>query len=162
MPVPSQINVAAYAFRQNNALLAKSIDGLTAEEWLRSPKETSNPPLWIVGHLVWARSMALKFLGTKWERPWLPLFARGAKPPSTSECPSYEEVLLGWQEVTTSLTAAMEGASDEVLAGAAPEKSPSFDGKISGMVTFLAFHEAYHVGQAAYLRCWMGHSRIVG
>jgi hypothetical protein len=162
MPVPSQINVAAHAFRQNNALLAKSIDGLTPEEWLSSPKETSNPPLWIVGHLVWARSMALKFLGTKWERPWLPLFARGAKLQAGSELPTHEEVMLGWQEVTASLTTALEDASDEVLAGAAPEKSPSFDGKISGMVNFLAFHEAYHVGQAAYLRCWMGRDRIVG
>lgn len=162
MPVPSQIHTAAHAFRQNGALLAKSIDGLTAEEWLTSPKETSNPPLWILGHLVWARAMAVKLLGSTWERPWLPLFARGAKMPAVPECPSHEEVLLGWQDVTASLTAALEGASDEVLGAAAPEKSPSFDGKISGMVTFLAFHEAYHVGQAAYLRRWMGPGRIVG
>ncbi len=162
MPISSQIAVAAYAFSQNNALLSKSIDGLTPEEWLLSPKESSNPPLWIVGHLVWARSMALKFLGTKWERPWLPLFARGAKLQAGSELPTHEEVLLGWQEVSVSLRSALEGASEQILAEPAPEKSPSFDGKISGMVTFLAFHEAYHVGQAAYLRCWMGHGRIVG
>jgi hypothetical protein len=162
MPVPSQISIAAHAFGQSKALLAKSIDGLTPEEWLSSPTETSNPPLWIVGHLVWARSMALKLLGTKWERPWLPFFARGAKLPTGAECPSPEEVVLGWQEVSAELTAALEGATAEILAGAAPEKSPSFDGKVSGMVTFLAFHEAYHVGQAAYLRRWMGHGRIVG
>ena len=29
MPIPSQIPVAAYAFSQNDALLSKSIDGLT-------------------------------------------------------------------------------------------------------------------------------------
>jgi hypothetical protein len=30
------------------------------------------------------------------------------------------------------------------------------------MVGFLAFHEAYHVGQAAYLRRWLGHDGPVG
>ena len=162
MPVPSQLSTAAHAYRQNAALLNKSFEGLKAEEWLTSPKPTSNPELWILGHVVWARSMALKLLGSPWERPWLSLFARGAKLPERSQYPSPEEIMLGWQEVSTNLTAALEGATDEVLSAPAPEKSPSFDGKVGGMVTFLAFHEAYHVGQAAYLRCWMGHSQIVG
>ncbi len=162
MPVSNQISMAARAFRQNAAQLNKSFDGLTAEEWLASPKPTSNPELWILGHVVWARSMALKFLGSPWERPWLAMFARGAKLPEASEYPSHEEILLGWQEVSANLTTALEGATDEVLSAPAPEKSPSFDGKVGGMVAFLAFHEAYHVGQAAYLRCWMGHTQING
>ncbi len=161
MPVPS-LSTAAHAYRQNAALLNKSFEGLTAEEWLASPKSTSNPELWILGHVVWARSMALKLLGSPWERPWLSLFARGAKLPEPSQYPSPEEMMLGWQEVCANLTTALEGATDEVLSAPTPEKSPSFDGKVGGMVTFLAFHEAYHVGQAAYLRCWMGHSQIVG
>jgi uncharacterized damage-inducible protein DinB len=106
--------------------------------------------------------MALKMLGSPWERPWLSLFARGAKLPAPSEFPSSEEILLGWQQVSANLTAALESASDEVLSAPAPEKSPSFDGKVSGMVVFLAFHEAYHVGQVSYLRRWLGHGQIVG
>ena len=46
MPVPSQLSTAAHAYRQNAALLNKSFEGLTAEEWLTSPKPTSNPELW--------------------------------------------------------------------------------------------------------------------
>lgn len=162
MPVSNQISTAAHAFRQNAALLSKSFEGLTAEEWLASPKPGSNPELWILGHVVWARSRALKLLGSPWERPWLSLFARGAKPPELSQYPSSEEVLQGWQEVSANLTAAIESATDDVLSAPAPEKSPSFDGQVGGVVSFLAFHEAYHVGQAAYLRCWMGHSQVVG
>ena len=90
------------------------------------------------------------------------MFARGAKIPEISQYPSPEEILLGWQEVSAHLKTALEGATDVVLSAPAPEKSPSFDGKVGGMVAFLAFHEAYHVGQAAYLRCWMGRSQIFG
>ncbi|MFZ0744802.1 MAG: DinB family protein, partial [Terracidiphilus sp.] len=96
------------------------------------------------------------------ERPWLPLFARGAKLPEPAQFPSPQEIVQGWQEVSSKLTTALESASDEVLSAPTPEKSPSFDGKVSGMVSFLAFHEAYHVGQAAYLRCWLGRAGIVG
>ena len=162
MPIDSRIDTAAHAYRQNSHLLAKSFDGLTTEELLACPNQTTNPALWILGHLGWARSMALKMLGSPWERPWLSLFARGAKLPAPSEFPSSEEILLGWQQVSANLTAALESASDEVLSAPAPEKSPSFDGKVSGMVVFLAFHEAYHVGQVSYLRRWLGHGQIVG
>jgi len=49
-----------------------------------------------------------------------------------------------------------------VLSAPPPGKLPSFDGKISGSVAFLAFHETYHVGQAAYLRTWLGHEGVAG
>jgi len=162
VPVASPIVNAVHAFNRNAAMLSKSLDGLSPEEWTRRPCPTSNPVLWITGHLVWARSRALAILGEEWSRPWLPLFARGASLADDAGYPSHEEVLAGWHEVSGRLTAALESAPVDRLTAAAPEKSPSFDGTIAGYVAFMAFHETYHVGQAAYLRCWMGHSRVVG
>lgn len=162
MPIPAQISTAASIFRQNNTALAKTFDGLEADDWLGSPKESSNPILWIAGHIVWARAMALKTLGHTWERPWMTQFARGAKLPTASEYPAPDEVLSGWADVSSELASALESASDEALSAPTGERSPSFDGKVGGMVSFLAYHEAYHVGQAAYLRCWLGHGGIAG
>jgi uncharacterized damage-inducible protein DinB len=162
MPIVNEIATAAHIYRRNEALLAKSIEGLTNEEWQCPPNDTSNSMLWVVGHVVWARSMALKFLGSTWTRPWLAHFARGANPGEPAGYPSPEEVVLGLKDAAACLTAAMEEAPAEVLSAATPEKSPSFDGKVGGMVSFLAFHEAYHVGQAAYLRRWLGHEGVSG
>jgi len=97
-----------------------------------------------------------------WTRPWLGLYARGSKVMEAAEYPSLDEVLLGWKEVSAALTEALDTAPAEAMALAAPEKSPSFDGTMGGMVGFLAYHEAYHVGQLAYLRRWLGHDGIVG
>jgi hypothetical protein len=160
MPIASEIAPAAGAFRQNALLLAKSYTGLTAEEWQRRPNDTSNCMLWIAGHLVWARSRAAAILGSTWDRPWLSLFARGAKPIDPAQYPAADEVLAAWGEVSEIMTVAMENATEELLNK--PTAPPSTDGKISGMVGFLSFHETYHVGQAAYLRCWLGHGGIVG
>ena len=160
MPIATQIAPAAGAFKMNAQMLAKSYDGLSAEEWQRRPNDTSNCILWIAGHLVWARSRAISSLGSTWSRPWLDLFARGAKPVDPAQYPSHDEILSAWTDVSDSLHAAMENATDEVLALPAPQ--PSTDGKISGLVGFLSFHETYHVGQVALLRCWLGRKGIVG
>ena len=160
MPIHSKIAHAASAFRQNEHLLAKSYDGLTQDEWRRRPGETSNNMLWIAGHLVWARSRSVASLGSSWDRPWLSLFSRGAKHSATEQYPAPDEVLEAWREVSQSMTTAMEDATEELLEK--PSSPPSTDGKISGLIGFLSFHETYHVGQAAYLRCWLGRGGIVG
>jgi len=162
MPISTEIAVAAAMYKQNDAMLAKSIAGLTDAEWKTRPNDNSNCVLWVVGHSVWARSMVLSMLGGAWTRPWLGKFVRGSKPVDASEYPSAEEIVTAWAEVSDSLKAAMESAPLSVLEAPAPEKMPTFDGKMSGLVGFLAYHETYHVGQLAYLRCWLGHERVAG
>jgi uncharacterized damage-inducible protein DinB len=158
MPVPLQIASAAISFRQNKSLLDKSCKDLTAEEWLRSPCENSNHLLWIAGHIVWARAAVLKFLGApEWSRPWLKQFARGKKRDDASQYPTPEEVLSAFEDLTHHVTEGLESASEETMRSPAPPNSPPGDGTTGGVINFLAFHETYHVGQLAYLRCWLGH-----
>jgi hypothetical protein len=162
MPVPSQIAHAAASFRQTAELFERSINGLTTEEWTHRPNETSNAMIWVAGHIVWSRSRALEFLGTQWSRPWLPLFARGSKVVDPIEYPPADEIVLAWKDVKASLCTAMEDVSEGALSAPGPERVPSFDGKLSGLVSFFAFHETYHVGQACYLRRWLGHGQVIG
>jgi uncharacterized damage-inducible protein DinB len=162
MPVVIEMTHAATTFRQNGAVLDRALKGLAPEEWLRRPNQTSNHLLWIAGHMVWARAMTLGFLGSSWSRPWMPLFGRGAKLVETEQYPSPEEIVAGFADVSACLTQAFENVSDEVLAAPAPPKSPSFDGKVGGMVDFLAYHDTYHAGQICYLRRWLGHEGAVG
>lgn len=162
MPVPSQIAHAAASFQMNAQLLDKSLDGLSAEEWHKRPGDSSNSLIWVAGHIVWARSRVLMLLGKEWSRPWLSLFERGSKPGDAAGYPPLEELVAAWKEVKASLSEALEGASAEALAAPGPGKIPSFDGKLSGVVAFMAWHEGYHVGQAAYLRRWLGHGQVAG
>lgn len=162
MPVASQIAHAAGSFSINAGLLEKSIDGLTLEEWQSHPGDSSNPMIWVAGHIIWARSRVLQFLGKEWSRPWLPLFARGSNRDDAGKYPAPEEIVAAWADMKATLTAALEETPAEALAVPGPEKLPSFDGMLSGAVSFMAWHEAYHVGQAAYLRCWLGHGQVAG
>ena len=68
-----------------------------------------------------------------------------------------------WDESCTRLNAALEAASDELLDTPAPQPGPpSADGKLSGVVNFMALHETYHVGQASYIRSWLGKPGVMG
>lgn len=162
MPAENRIAIAAHTFRQNANLLEKTFSDLDGEEWLRRPAECSNSVLWIVGHVIWSRSRVLAMLGEEWTRPWLPLFSRGATLADDAQYPAPEGLMAGWHDVSAHLIAALDAAPNEALAAPVGEKSPSFDGTVAGMIAFLAFHETYHVGQVAYLRCWLGHDGVVG
>lgn len=162
MPISSQIAAAANSFKANDNLFKKAIEGITAEEWLRRPNDKSNHMLWIFGHVIWARAVTLKFLGAEFSKPWFPLFARGAKLDESAAYPTPEEARAAWEEVSAELASAMEAVSDDVLSKPGPQGIPSPDGKVSGVVAFLAHHETYHLGQVAYLHSWLGHAGITG
>ena len=153
---------AAYSFTTSAGLFNESFEGLSAEEWLRRPNGSSNHMLWIAGHVIWARAAVLGMLGQPWTQPWFPLFTRGSKTVEASEYPAPEEMVKSFAEVSTRLTAALESATAETLSAPAPERIPSADNTLAGTILFLAHHDAYHLGQAAYIRAWLGHGGIVG
>jgi uncharacterized damage-inducible protein DinB len=70
--------------------------------------------------------------------------------------------MAAWNESSARLNAAMESVSEEALAAPATSGPPSADGKVSGIVNFFAYHETYHIGQASYLRGWLGHPGVMG
>ena len=162
MPVPAVIAHAAENYRFNSDFLVKMVSDLDQEEWLRHPNETSNHIAWIVGHVIWTRKMLLGRLGMEWSRPWLDMFARGAKLDETAAYPAKEELLDAWRETSGVLAGVLDSVSAEILAQPATQGPPSADGKISGIVNFLAIHETYHLGQASYLRGWLGHKGLMG
>ena len=162
MPVPSVIATAADNYRFNSDFLVKMVSDLSPEEWLRRPGENQNHIAWIVGHVVWTRKHLLNRLGTEWSQPWLDSFARGAKCADDAAYPSSDALLDAWREVSGVLAHALDNASEEALSKPASKGPPSLDGKESGIVSFLAVHETYHIGQASYLRSWLGHKGLMG
>jgi DinB superfamily len=163
MPVSNRITVAAQSFNRNDSFLRQSVQGLSDEDWLLRLDNRGNHLLWIVGHVAWARTMLPGRLGAAWTTPWMGLYARGAKCVESPECPSPRQALTA-RGRDLHATERRVDRGDRRAAGypAATKGPPSADGKLSGMVNFLAFHETYHVGQAAYLGTWLGRTGPMG
>ena len=162
MPVPAVIATSAHNYHFNSDFLVKMVSDLSPEEWLRRPDEKCNHIAWIVGHVVWTRKALLGRLGTEWSQPWLGMFARGTKCEDGAAYPSPDALLDAWREVSGVLAGTLDTVSEEALAQPATSGPPSTDGKESGIVDFLAIHETYHIGQASYLRGWLGHKGLMG
>ena len=162
MPVPAVIATSAQEYRFNNDFLVKAVADLAPEDWLKRPDAKCNHIAWIVGHVIWTRKALLGRLGTEWSTPWLGMFARGVKLDESSAYPSPAALVDAWREVSGVLTGALENVSEEALAQPSTQGPPSTDGKQSGVVSFLAWHETYHVGQISYLRGWLGHKGLMG
>lgn len=162
MPIPAAIATAAQNYEFNSGFLPKLVSDLSPEEWLKHPEGAGNHIAWIVGHVVWTRERLLARLGTEWSKPWLGLFVRGAKCEASAQYPAPGEFLDAWTELSGILPGVFNSASEEALAQPARQGPPSTDGKESGIVSFLAIHETYHIGQASYLRSWLGHKGLMG
>ena len=162
MPIPEAIAAAAENFRFNSRTLKQSVSDLAPEEWLRRPGPNLNHLAWIVGHVAFSRSRILHFIGVEWTEPGLEIFNRGSRILEDPAYPSPESLLEIWSKAGHSLAAAFQTVTDELLSLPAAQGPPSLDGKISGIVNFMAIHETYHLGQISYLRVWLGHKGIMG
>ena len=162
MPIPVVIAAAAENYRFNSRFLKKTVSDLSPEEWLKRPDEKLNHIAWIVGHMALGRSRVLHFISADWAQPDLEIFGRGKKLLENSAYPPPESLLNTWSEASHAMRVAFEAVSQDLLAQPAPQGPPTLDGKISGVINFLAFHETYHIGQASYLRSWMGHKGLMG
>jgi hypothetical protein len=101
-------------------------------------------------------------MGVEWPQPELEIFGRGKKLQEDSAYPSPESLLNSWSEAGHALAAAFESVTEDSLTQPAPQGAPSIDGTIGGIVIFMAIHETCHVGQASYLRVWLGHKGLMG
>lgn len=162
MPVPAVIITAAEHYRFNSDFLAKTVADLSPDEWFKRPDEKLNHIAWIVGHMAYCRGRMLHFIGTEWSQPMLENFGRGKKLLENSDYPAPASLLATWSESGHALAATLENVSEDLLAQTATQGPPSTNGKISGIVDFMAIHETYHLGQASHLRSWLGHKDLMG
>ena len=162
MSVSPAIVGASASFTQNTGAVQKIVAGLTPEQWLSRPNDHSNHLTWIVGHVIWARQIIIARVGGQWACPGLEPFARSDKLDESLSYPAPETLLAYLQDSATALDATLSALTPEALAAPAPPGPPSQDGKVSGFIGVMAWHETYHLGQIAYLRSWFGLPAVFG
>ena len=148
--------------KTNTELFDKAVEGIPPEQWLTTPGDGSNHLTWLAGHIVVTRANIPKLLGREWSAPWEGLFKRGAQRVSPEQYPTAAEIQRAWKEVSHNLSTSLTTITADALKKPAPERAPSLDGTVGGLIAFLCLHESYHVGQASYLGKWLGHGQIVG
>ena len=117
--------------------------------------EKLNPMIWIAGHITVSRCNLARALGATVSHDWGDRFDRGAQVDDRRPFPSIHEVLAKWSEASEVLARRFEQLTDEELSAPAPRDFPLQDKTVRGMISFLGYHESYHVGQLGFLRRWV-------
>ena len=143
----------ARLYQLNSFAMAKNMEGVSNELSLARTKDGSTIN-WIAGHILATRRVAFKF--TDMEAPWTAeaaeAYNRGSTPEETPAAP-VTKIMELLAETTESLTAWLATQSEEDLAKPNPDGPHEFFGdSIGDMLSALAWHEGYHVGQVGLLR----------
>jgi len=143
-------------------LIEKSLADLKDEHLHARPNERTNPIHWIFGHMIDARYEVARILGAKAEHSFGKMFSMGEEVTDPADYPSLEELRESFKTINSILDERFKSVTDGEYHAEAPHAFPGQEKTIAGCVTFLSFHEAYHVGQIAMIRKSFGYEKLVG
>jgi uncharacterized damage-inducible protein DinB len=147
-------NELARLFTLNHHALHRNLDGVTDEEALLQPV-SGNCLNWVVGHIVASRNGVLKVLGAEpyWPAEPAGRYARGSAPVSENDGSAvpFRELVRAFDGSQERIASALAGVTDADLA-----RPHAQDQTVGEWLSFLHFHEAYHIGQTGLLRRLVG------
>ena len=153
-----QIKSVADIYAFNSTTLVPVISDLSEEDAGRQFRGGEGSSItFLVGHLLSSRIGLLKRFGETEENPYSDLFGGSASAQAASTYPSIRELASSWDEIAQRLETLLASLTDEQLTEPV-EGYPVSDQTARGVLMFMAWHEAYHVGQIGMMRTEMGKS----
>lgn len=156
----SSVGLSTQFFFIGDILFSRALDGLPEEDLFKAPVNV-NPLIWLAGHLTYYRGAMANRLGGGHQLPHPELFARYSKLALPGAYPDIATVRSMWERYSGELKEGLPRLSEELLSGPGPDGLPIKDKTLRGAIAFMAWHEAYHIGQMSYVRKWLGHGGLV-
>jgi len=142
-------------YDRNLQIIKMQSDGLTHEDSLIQLPFRSNCLNWVIGHVLANRCNILVLLGAEDLLPGLNLdhYERESDPISGEEegVILLDDLISHLEESQHRLAAALEKETEESLQRIAPYRDRP-ERSVAYWLSFLFFHDSYHVGQTEILR----------
>lgn len=137
-------------------LFLNCLDGISEEDAAVRPGGTTNSMAFLAAHLVDSRHWLARVVGLTIENPFGPRLdgARGIE--DLKDCPTLEESRQAWRTLALPLATQLETLDPATLDQHSQTRFPISDRSNLGTIAFLLHHEAYHIGQLALLRRYVG------
>jgi uncharacterized damage-inducible protein DinB len=139
-------------FGTSFGFLQQNLQGFDNQNATDTPAQGGNSAAWLLSHIVGARQMPLVFSGGQpiWSQESLQRWGRSPAPLEAYEA-------TDWNQLCSDLNK----SQDALMAHLATLEASDFErqtptGTLGSTLSFLATHEAYHVGQLAMLRRALG------
>ena len=147
-------------FRVNAALMKKFTEDLEESEWSYAGTK-ANSIAWIAGHVTLSRKTILKTLGAANSvSAWEAMVKRGSEKGRDDLTPFRDEIVASYFDAVERADELLEQVTAAQLDEKIGRKLPNGSDTVLGMLSFIAFHEAYHLGQISMLRIELGKKTI--
>lgn len=143
--------------RINTGLFANCLDGIDDTHATYRLNQRTNNIVFIAAHLVEARHFLASQLQVAAPTPFDGKLSGAKTIADLNEFPTIAEVAASWEEISEKLASRFETLTGEELAKASAQIFPGDDRTILGAIAFLLQHEAYHIGQLAFIRKFLDH-----
>jgi uncharacterized damage-inducible protein DinB len=136
-------------FQFQHGIFENALDNLSDAIALKSLPGTSNHMNWLLGHIVHCRFMLSGMIGLQQSNPFGNMYWSAV---AEAPYPTVEEIARQMTEISKSMTDKIGELSDDELMARANEQTPS----LNDIISFFAYHEAYHLGQIGLVRKGVG------
>ena len=146
-----RLEAVSHLFESTDLMLKEVLPALEADDW-HHQVEDGNHALWILGHITVLRHRLANVLnGKDTPIPFEEVF--GTSPDYTTDYPEPASVVVAFHRTQDLLRDAFESTTADQLNGPGRGHGEflTSDKTLLGTITFLGYHEAYHVGQLVYL-----------
>lgn len=150
------LHPVAAIFRLNTRLLHNCLAGVSEELAGRRMAPGTNSLAFLAAHLEDSRHYVCRQLGREIANPLAEVLNRGRNLDEVGPLPPVAAILEAWDAVSAHLLSLCEELKEEEILREAGFRFPGTDGTLGGMLTFMAQHDSYHIGQMALLRAQLG------
>lgn len=139
----------------NSRLLSNSFKDVSEVLSLKRPNKKTNSMMFLLLHTMDARYYMLKELGVDIKNPFAKYVDWANTIEDIKDYPSLKKVLVEWENLESILIDTLYRVSAKKLKTKTKAEFPGGT-DILNMIAFLAEHEAYHVGQLAFIKKFLG------
>jgi DinB superfamily len=158
----SAIQPVLKQFILQTKLFNNVLDGIEDRKGSDRLSDYVNHLQWIAGHLTNSRYHLSPALGLASHFPFEDVYTDLSQPPPYNRAidpsvkyPSLTEIKKSWNEFAPGFADKISGLSSEQLGTETPVTVPT--GKtLSDLLSFIASHESYHIGQMSIIRKYLG------
>jgi len=146
-----------HVYSMNHAFYLKSFDRISDTNFSKSLVAGKPTFQWIAAHLANTKCHAANRLGADFELRWdKEVGGMTAVYKDGVTYPSKNEILEVWNPVTDRYLELLTQTTDVQLEQSVDFQPPGVPATVQGLITFLAFHESYHIGQLGMLVSQLG------
>ncbi len=148
----AEITPIAQLYAMADKILGQVVGDFTEADW-QVRDAAGHTPRWIMGHLAASRLRLVELMGMEpIPVAWMAVFGRGTSAADVPEHLDLRSVVQAFHDAHRRMAAHWEKLAPEQLAKPLGRTLPDGSDSIGGAIRFLAWHEAYHLGQLGMLR----------